>query len=366
MIPAHFVRRFGLSAVLIALLLVGCRNEAEISVYEIPKETKEAKTADVPQRMLAAMVRNGGKTWFVKLTGAESLVTPEIENFVKLVRGLEFESSTSPPKWKLPEGWKDADKRDQVRFATLEKSTADGKLEITFTSLPTPADWNAYVVQNVNRWRGQLGLAPLSGDELGKQVIEMPLESDPKRVAMMVNIAGRGSGSMSAAQSTPRQRPSGGAAASASSPRSGQSGSGQLAFDLPAGWKQADNDTFSVYAFLIEGEDAAARVTITPLAASDDPTRMLANVNRWRGQVNLPPWTLEQSKKEVKEIPFMGGKAKLIEALPAGGSGLMGIIGVIGNQGNIAWFIKFKGDAELLKQKQDEFEQFVRSIRSAN
>ncbi len=157
---------------------------------------------------------------------------------------------------------------------------------------------------------------------------------------------------------------SGPSSASSSEPSgSVSSGPVELAFSLPSGWKEAPNDTFSRYAFIVEGEEAAARVTITALRANPSPQYLLANVNRWRAQVDLPPWSLEDLEKGLEDIEFLGGQAKLIVALPEKRAGLQGIIGVIGIHGSTAWFIKMKGDAELLEQKRDQFKTFVKSIR---
>lgn len=348
------------------LMVAGCGGkEADILVYEIPKDPQASAAPATRRRMLAAIIRNGSQAWFVKLTGPEKVVTGEIEPFVQLVRSFQFDDKTGQPKWKLPEGWKDAGKRDAIRFATLTRSTDSGDLEITVTVLPASDDWDAYVLQNINRWRGQLGREPIAAAELTRHSVEVPLQADPERKAVMVSIEGAGGGSMGRSTPPMARRPSqpSPAAGSPTGPSGSSSGTQELAFELPAGWKTTNNDTFSRYAFVVEGEDAAARVTVTPLRANSDPAYLLANVNRWRGQVNLEPLTPEQFAKEVRDIPFLGGQAKLIVALPQRRAGLQGIVGVIGIHGQTAWFIKMKGDAELLEEKRGEFETFVRSIR---
>ncbi len=348
------------------LLAAGCGGEdVDILVYEIPKDPQASAAPATRQRMLAAIIRNGSQAWFVKLTGPEKAVTGEIEPFVQLVRSFQFDDKTGQPQWKLPEGWKDAGKRDAIRFATLTRSTDSGDLEITVTVLPASDDWDAYVLQNINRWRGQLGREPIAAAELSRHSAEVPLQANPEQKAIMVSIEGTGGGSMGRSTPPMARRPSqpSPATSSPTGPSGSSSGTQELAFELPPGWKTTKNDTFSRYAFVVEGEDAAARVTVTPLRANADPAYLLANVNRWRAQVNLEPLTPEQFAKEVRDIPFLGGQAKLIVALPQRRAGLQGILGVIGIHGQTAWFIKMKGDAELLEEKRGEFETFVRSIR---
>ena len=354
----------GLLFAVTAALLAGCRSEAEIQVYEVPKETTESASFQSAQRMLAAMIRRGDQAWFVKLVGPDGAVTQEIPNFVRLVQSFRFEGESSPPRWELPPGWVDAKKRDNIRFATLEKKTDSGTLEATVTVLPVRGDWNTYVLQNVNRWRGQLGLPLLSQEQLGSATMEMPLASDSSVRAIMVQLRQGGAEQGTGGPAMAGRDGSGPSPASSSAPSgSASSGPSELTFSLPSGWKKAPNDTFSRYAFVVEGEEAAARVTITALRANPSPQYLLANVNRWRAQVDLPPWSLEDLEKGLEDIEFLGGQAKLIVALPEKRAGLQGIIGVIGIHGSTAWFIKMKGDAELLEQKRGQFETFVKSIR---
>lgn len=63
-------------------------------------------------------------------------------------------------KWTLPKGWTEAPGTG-MRFATLT-APVGGRLETTVVVLPGPAGGE---LANVNRWRGQIGMAPL--DEAG-------------------------------------------------------------------------------------------------------------------------------------------------------------------------------------------------------
>jgi hypothetical protein len=58
-------------------------------------------------------------------------------------------------KWSLPKGWSEAPGGGTMRFATFKAPYA-GKLEATVVVLPGPAGGE---LANVNRWRGQIGLA---------------------------------------------------------------------------------------------------------------------------------------------------------------------------------------------------------------
>lgn len=64
-------------------------------------------------------------------------------------------------RWTLPSGWEERQGGGDMRYATL---TPPGvKAEVTVVKLSGPAGGE---LANVNRWRNQLGLAPLGAPEL--------------------------------------------------------------------------------------------------------------------------------------------------------------------------------------------------------
>ncbi|TMB33883.1 MAG: hypothetical protein E6J61_04700 [Deltaproteobacteria bacterium] len=63
---------------------------------------------------------------------------------------------TSTLTWTLPKGWTET-RAEGVRYATL-KPAAPGKVDVSVVVLPGPAGGE---LANVNRWRGQIGLAAI-------------------------------------------------------------------------------------------------------------------------------------------------------------------------------------------------------------
>ena len=72
-------------------------------------------------------------------------------------------------QWTLPAGWT-AKLEGGMRYATLRPATP-GKVEVSIVMLPGPAGGE---LANVNRWRGQLGLAPVdeAGLAAGRKLIQ--------------------------------------------------------------------------------------------------------------------------------------------------------------------------------------------------
>ena len=63
-----------------------------------------------------------------------------------------------------------------MRFATLRLGDAPAAPELTVIPLPIPADdESGYILSNVNRWRGQLQLLPISAAELEQQAKKVPV-----------------------------------------------------------------------------------------------------------------------------------------------------------------------------------------------
>jgi hypothetical protein len=73
----------------------------------------------------------------------------------------------SPPEgsaieWALPKGWTES-RAGGMRYATL-KPPVQGRVDVSVVVLPGPAGGE---LANVNRWRGQIGLAPVDEAALG-------------------------------------------------------------------------------------------------------------------------------------------------------------------------------------------------------
>ncbi len=64
--------------------------------------------------------------------------------------------------WRLPQGWTES-RTGGMRYATL-KPPVPGRIDVSVVVLPGPAGGE---LANVNRWRGQMGLAPIDEPALG-------------------------------------------------------------------------------------------------------------------------------------------------------------------------------------------------------
>ena len=115
--------------------------------------------------------------------------------------------------------------------------------------------------------------------------------------------------------------------------------------------------------FNVQNSGASADVTVSSFPGSVGG--LLANVNRWRGNVSLDPIAEDDLSKSTSSIDVPGGKAVLVDV--SGKSAKTGndarLIGVIWPRGDQTWFYKFLGDPAVVDHEKDAFQKFVQSVR---
>jgi hypothetical protein len=95
------------------------------------------------------------------------------------------EESAEGLKYRLPAGWRESSQKVTFAARVIEIDGAPG-VKATFTPL-SPQGGNS--LDNVNRWRQQLGLAPWGQPDLDREGQVVPTEAGP---AIVVDLAGGG------------------------------------------------------------------------------------------------------------------------------------------------------------------------------
>lgn len=201
-----------------------------------------------------------------------------------------------------------------MRFATIRIKSSAGPVELSVTSLPKMADEDQLLLDNINRWRGQLKLPPLTLGRLSSESIQMKLDETSGLTATVVNMVGNltGSGMSSAPFASNRQPPR---ASGPTMPRAGISRK-TVSFDTPEGWQAKDRissrggitiERDAVFGIEAQGEQV--EVTVTQLPSSADV--LVSNINRWRGEVGLEPVT----DAETEKVEVGGMQGDLLELL---------------------------------------------------
>ncbi len=358
------------------LLITGCAEEERISSYSVPKEhlvfaanhVEGSGDVDDPQpfeaveaRMLGVIVPNGQQTWFFKITGPVEAVDAQKEDVLAFAKSLRF-TDDGKPQWTTPEGWSER-RGGGIRFATFSISSDDEPLELTVISLPSgEGDPDDYVLSNINRWRGQLGLDDLENKadllaaiERGEEVKRIELEGGLS--ATWVDLVGKTqpSGMGRGPFQTGQDR------ATPSRPTPSPAASG-LTYTSPDGWAKGRTSALRKAAFTVADGEQAVEITAIPLAAAAGD--LLPNVNRWRDQVGLGEIKQAELDPQVQKLVVDGENGAYVELIgPQDANPRETILGVVVLHGSQAWFFKLKGDAGLASREKKRFEQFVRSVK---
>ncbi|MEX0776833.1 MAG: hypothetical protein WD042_14105 [Phycisphaeraceae bacterium] len=162
-----------------------------------------------------------------------------------------------------------------------------------------------------------------------------------------------------------QEQPPGAAAASPPpAPSAAASAPPQMAWDLPAGWQQHAQPSAMLLAEFT-AQHASQDVRITVSSFPGDVGGMLANINRWRGQLGLPPVA------KLEDQPTSG---RTVAGLPASwvdltarqadaGSEPQRMIAVTLPRQGMTWFIKAAGPRDAVEKTLPALEQFLKSLR---
>ena len=152
------------------------------------------------ERILAVIFHRDDTAWFFKVTGAADLVEKNKPAFVSLLKTVQFgESSVSPamdasqlpsshpaipgmnkpgtaapsadavanPTWTVPAGWQEGELAQFLIARYVIKGSGDATAMVNVSQL---AGDGGGLLANVNRWRKQLGVAPITEMDLAKLV----------------------------------------------------------------------------------------------------------------------------------------------------------------------------------------------------
>jgi hypothetical protein len=377
----HFRTVVGLS---LAVLAAGCGKD-EVRVYEVAKETNspastaamEAEPAPAPRATAAA---------------GPSAGSPKVP-------------------WTIPPEWKERPNASGMRLASYGVTAADGRsVDISVTALGEQAGTE---LDNVNRWRGQLKLNPLTEDQLAMARDPVKIGGEPSHLydivseepmldgkyksrvlasilptgQMTVFFKAIGEADLVAAEkvrfigwlASVKTGPDAGgdegsappAAAAAPAPTAPPrppaappslppGPSAELPkWKVPSHWIAGGPRAMRLASFEIPGDgNASGDLSISTLASGGGG--LLANVNRWRGQVGLTPTDEASLAKEAQTITLPGRQKATVVDL--GGASANRILGAIVPDGDKSWFFKLSGPDALVVKERENFLAWLKSI----
>jgi hypothetical protein len=313
--------------------------------------------------------------------------------------------NAAPIRWTLPAGWEQKP-ADGIRLGSFVlHGQNQGKAEVAITSFPGTVGTE---LDNFNRWRRELGLAPVGPADLASEAVTVDsiqgklydIASDSARtvVAMIprngsswfiklrgdaATVAGAKTvfleflksvhfGGQDGEAAVPAAMP-----ATGDDPHAGLPGMGNAHGDMgtpdgssetpkwkvPAHWVETPARAMIFKSFSVAG-GAGAKAEITVSFFPGDVGGVLANVNRWRRQLGQPPVDQNQLDGVTESLAVADGKATMVDFTGADAkSGQPArLVAAIVPHGDNTWFYKLTGDGKVVGGQKDSFVEFVKSV----
>lgn len=142
-------------------------------------------------RIVTAYLHDENITWFFKLTGPSHFVETEKPAFTQFLASVNLAKlqqdfqrraaaqrgpapnrgpapSRALPEWEVPSGWQSGTPSSSMLLASFSVETqVDGPAEVTVSQL---GNGGGGLLLNVNRWRGQIGLAAIEAEDLSNSI----------------------------------------------------------------------------------------------------------------------------------------------------------------------------------------------------
>ena len=306
--------------------------------------------------------------------------------------------------WDLPTGWVEQ-QPDRLRVGSFAITGENGQAaQVAIIPLPGISEGSRDIeIESLNLWRKEeLGLEPVTaetfesqgetvqvGDTQGKlydlvsQDVRPGKQSRSRIVGVMARRNGilwfvkmAGDDELVAAQkpafiqflkSVDFHEGSHGPAAAPAAPVSTNTEkvpaeAGLPNWQAPEGWQERAPGPMLTAAWTATGENGAqADVTVSKL--SGDGGGLVANVNRWRGQLGLQPASESEITSAVEWQEIGSGRSYLVDLkgtnVRSGQPARMLAVGVPTE--NETWFYKFMGDDAVIEKERARFIQFIQS-----
>lgn len=303
--------------------------------------------------------------------------------------------------WSAPATWKKK-QNSSMRKGSYTVGEEGAGADMAITAFPGDVGGD---LANVNRWRGQVGLAPIADSELAGALT--PLEANGLKIEYVDLLGGTpeqpvrmlgalvpydgstwffkltGPAALVAqekpaylellrsvkkaaptpaadASAAPASTPPVSDMASSAVPTAGGPG---LKWVAPAHWQSKPASGMRKATFVAPGDAgtlAELSVTAFPGAVGGE----LANINRWRGQLSLPPLGEAELAGAITRETVHGLAVTLVDLTGGPADKPVRLLGAIVPHDGANWFFKFTGPPSVVAKEQAAFLEFVRSLQA--
>jgi hypothetical protein len=137
------------------------------------------------------------------------------------------------------------------------------------------------------------------------------------------------------------------------------SGEARLTWTLPKGWTQSLQGGMR-YATIAAPSDGKLDVSVVVLPGPAGGE--LANVNRWRSQIGLPPLDAAGMAAARKAVAAKAGPVSLYD-FTSDGQKKSRVVAGLAEVGGSTWFVKMTGDEKPVATARAEFIRLLESLR---
>jgi hypothetical protein len=136
-----------------------------------------------------------------------------------------------------------------------------------------------------------------------------------------------------------------------------------LVWTAPGTWGTKAGSAMRKATYVLKAEGVAGEGELAITAFPGDVGGELANVNRWRGQINLPPLSQADLGSSVTRIERNGLQLAIVDLTSPDNAQRM--LGAIVPSSGSTWFFKLTGPTALMEKVKPEFMAFLDTIKPA-
>jgi len=140
----------------------------------------------------------------------------------------------------------------------------------------------------------------------------------------------------------------------------------EVHWTAPFVWEEQPASGFRKGSFLVRGSDGKT-ADVSVISFPEAAGGLLANVNRWRDQLKLPP--ISDEAQAGTPLSINGHDLFFVDAVsdqPISPDGSKSrILGGIFPLNGETWFFKMMGPGQLVESQRDAFKQFLQSVHTA-
>jgi len=139
-------------------------------------------------------------------------------------------------------------------------------------------------------------------------------------------------------------------------------GGSDLTWSAPDNWTPKAGSAMRKGSYAIKRDGAEADLSIT--AFPGDTGGLHPNLNRWRGQLGLPPATPSELDASLQHLDGQGLHFEVIDLVGTTGTPPNRLLGAIANFNGNSWFFKLTGPDSLVAAEKPAFLAFLQTVKA--